>query len=207
MMTKQIAMALFVGLVFFHVPPADATTKGLNQIVTPDIQPLRTLSVSLQVQDAAIGPELEKQLEIGVARGFEVAVFRGIQPGQTLLHCEASLVDRHPWLLSTGLLNWDPCGAGVQPFLEGGYYNGRAQCILGAQRIGTGIQPIAGFAWTLNPHLSVQTDHIGGVDNFTTIGFTYYASSSFSLNPALYVANGSGHAARGYLVATYTMKF
>ena len=57
-----------------------ATTKGLSQIVTPDLQPEGDLSLSLQIQDKRIANPYELQAEMGLTKWAEVAVFRGFQP-------------------------------------------------------------------------------------------------------------------------------
>ena len=66
------------------------TTKGLNQIVTPDIQPTGMLSLSVQAQHSAIGNDLQAQYELGLSKTFEVAVFQGLKPGIFLLATELS---------------------------------------------------------------------------------------------------------------------
>src|ERR1700732_1597616 len=63
---------------------AFATTKGLSQIVTPDIQPLGDLSLSFQWQSEQIGSPYQVQAELGLTKFFEVAVFEGIKPAQTI---------------------------------------------------------------------------------------------------------------------------
>ena len=47
------------------VPSAFATTKGLSQIVTPDLQAEGDLSLSLQIQDKRIANPYELQAETG----------------------------------------------------------------------------------------------------------------------------------------------
>ncbi len=54
-----------------------ATTKGLSQIVTPDLQPEGDLSLSLQIQDKRIANPYQLQAEMGLTKWAEVAVFRG----------------------------------------------------------------------------------------------------------------------------------
>jgi hypothetical protein len=46
--------------------PASATTKGLSQIVTPDLQGPGDLSLSLQIQDKRIANPYELQAEMGL---------------------------------------------------------------------------------------------------------------------------------------------
>ncbi|HEU0209588.1 MAG TPA: hypothetical protein VFQ78_11495, partial [Candidatus Udaeobacter sp.] len=63
-----------------YAPSSFATTKGLSQIVTPDLQPEGDLSLSLQIQDKRIANPYELQAELGLTKWAEVAVFRGFQP-------------------------------------------------------------------------------------------------------------------------------
>jgi len=53
---------------------AAATTKGLSQIVTPDIQPEGQLSLSFQAQSKQIGNPYEFQGELGFTKWLEAAV-------------------------------------------------------------------------------------------------------------------------------------
>ena len=67
------------------LPPAvRATTKGLSQIVTPELQPAGQVSLSFQAQSKAIGNPYELQMELGVTRWLEVAVFQGISPNEQI---------------------------------------------------------------------------------------------------------------------------
>ncbi len=181
-----------------------ATTKGLNQIVTPDIQPVGQLSLSLQLQDARIGNSIELQGELGITKRLEAAVFEGFQPGDTLLNVEYSLADRHPWLLSTGFINWSPIHGGIQPFLEGGYYKGKNEAMAGVIDVANQIFPLLGFAHQQTSKLLLQADFEGGPANFTTLGFTYSATPSFNINPALYFNNSRPGRVSAYIVFTYT---
>src|SRR4051812_31823245 len=56
-----------------------ATTKGLSQIVTPELQSEGDLSLSLQIQDKRIANPYELQAEIGLTKWAEVAVFQGFE--------------------------------------------------------------------------------------------------------------------------------
>ena len=55
------------------------TTKGLSQIVTPDLQGEGDLSLSLQIQDKRIANPYQLQAEMGLTKWGEVAVFRGFR--------------------------------------------------------------------------------------------------------------------------------
>jgi hypothetical protein len=51
---RIIPVALVLALAAICADSARGTTKGLSQIVTPDLQPEGDLSLSLQVQDKRI---------------------------------------------------------------------------------------------------------------------------------------------------------
>ena len=85
-----------------------ATTKGLSQIVTPDLQPEGDLSLSLQIQDKRIANPYELQAEMGLTKWAEVAVFRGFQPDEWIFGTEIGLLTKEPFLLSVGFVNWSP---------------------------------------------------------------------------------------------------
>src|SRR5260370_41179355 len=91
---------------------AYATTKGLNQIITPDVQPEGDLSLSFQWQGKEIANPYEFQAELGITRGFEVAVFQGIKPSETIFGCEIALVQKDPWLLTAGCVATENEGRG-----------------------------------------------------------------------------------------------
>ena len=69
-----------------------ATTKGLSQIVTPDLQPQGDLSLSFQIQDKRIGNPYQLQSELGLTEWGEVAVFRGFQPDEWIFGTEIGLL-------------------------------------------------------------------------------------------------------------------
>src|SRR5713226_2697131 len=77
-----------------------ATTKGLSQIVTPDLQGEGDLSLSLQIQDKRIANPYEIQSELGLTKWLEVAVFKGFSPNELIFGTEISLIQQEPYLLS-----------------------------------------------------------------------------------------------------------
>lgn len=181
-----------------------ATTKGLNQIVTPDIQPLGQLSLSLQMQDAAIGNSLQVQLELGLTHNLEMALFQGFKPGDTLFNMEYGLIDKRPWLLSAGFINWSLDRSGIQPFVEGGYYKGRNEWMLGSIHINDQFLGLAGWGYQYSDKLLLQADFEGGRGNFTTLGFTYSVTPAFTINPSLYLSNHDLRKTAAYVVFTWT---
>src|SRR5260370_6999460 len=102
---------------------AYGTTKGLNQIVTPDLQGEGDLSLSPQIQDQKIGNPYEIQSELGLTKWAEIAVFKGFKPNELIFGTELGLLQKEPWLLSIGAINWSPHShVDPQPFIELGYY-------------------------------------------------------------------------------------
>ncbi|MDQ6625261.1 MAG: hypothetical protein M3Y69_03840 [Verrucomicrobiota bacterium] len=101
----------------------EATTKGLSQIVTPDLQPEGDLSLSAQWQSLHIANPYELQAELGLTKFAEIAVFEGFKPNELIFGTEIGILRKEPYLLSAGFVNWSPHShVDPQPFLEAGYY-------------------------------------------------------------------------------------
>ena len=66
------------------------TPSLLSKIVTPDVQPQGDLSLSFQWQGKQIANPYEFQAELGITRSFEVAIFQGTQPFETIFGCEVA---------------------------------------------------------------------------------------------------------------------
>jgi hypothetical protein len=115
----------------FSISTAGATTKGLNQIVTPDVQPEGELSVSFQQADPSIANRLQAQLEYGFSKRFEVAIFQGFAPDEEVLNAEYGIIQHKDFLLSTGFANWTSKGVAAQPYLEAGYIKGNSYAMAG----------------------------------------------------------------------------
>lgn len=185
---------------------AGATTKGLNQIVTPDIQPEGILSLSPQGQHAIIGNPYQLQLEYGLTRNFEVAAFDGFDPGQVFGAVEYGIVQQKDILLSAGFLNWSSRGDTPQLFLEGGVNRGNSRAMAGVQRSGGQYLLILGYGYQVSKDCLLQFDYLSGSQNFATAGFNYNITDNLQINPALYVANDSGHKLYPYVVLTWNVK-
>src|SRR5260370_5185844 len=84
--------AIAVGIIFSG--QAFATTKGLSQIVTPDLQPLGDLSLSFQWQAEQIGNPYEVQAELGITKFFELAMFDRFKPAHTIFATAFSLLNK-----------------------------------------------------------------------------------------------------------------
>ena len=188
-----------------NIPSAMATTKGLNQIVTPDLQEEGDLSLSLQIQDKRIANPYELQAELGLTKWAEVAVFRGFQPDDWILGTEIGLLTKEPYLLSVGFVNWSPhLNVDPQPYIEAGYWGEHHKVAIGATHAGYKNEAILGYAYDFNQTWRVQVDFQSGSGNSSTIGFTCNVTRDFQFNPALYVSNGPKHDLFGYIVFTYT---
>jgi hypothetical protein len=199
---KIIAMMI----VILSSPPSSfATTKGLSQIVTPDLQPEGDLSLSLQIQDKRIANPYQLQAELGLTKWAEVAVFRGFQPDEWIFGTEIGLLRKEPYLLSVGFINWSPhLDVDPQPYIEIGYYTEHHKVIAGAIHAGHKNEAILGYAYDFNERWRLQVDFQSGSENSSTIGFTCNVTPDFQFNPALYVNNGPKHDLFGYIVFTYT---
>ncbi|PYK63373.1 MAG: hypothetical protein DME50_17710 [Verrucomicrobia bacterium] len=163
-------------------PPCLATTKGLSQIVTPDLQGEGDLSLSLQIQDKRIANPYELQAELGLTKWAEVAVFRGFQPDD--------------WIFGTEI--------GLLPYIEAGYYTEHHKVIAGAIHAGYKNEAILGYAYDFNERWRVQVDWQSGSENSSTIGFTCNVTRDFQFNPAIYFSNDDPARLMGYIVFTYT---
>ena len=182
-----------------------ATTKGLSQIVTPDLQGEGDLSLSLQIQDMRIGNPYELQAELGLTKWAEVAVFQGFKPNEEILATELGILTKEPYLLSIGFTNWSPRqGVDPQPYIEAGYYTEHNKFIVGGIHAGYKNEAILGYAYDFNKQWRVQVDFQSGRENSSTIGFTWNITPDFQVNPALYFANYHPDRLMGYIVFTYT---
>jgi len=191
--------------IFWTAPSAFATTKGLSQIVTPDLQAPGDLSLSLQIQDKRIANPYELQAELGLTKWAEVAVFRGFQPDDWIFGTEIGLLTKEPFLLSAGFVNWSPhLNVDPQPFLEAGYYTEHHKVIAGAIHAGYKNEAILGYAYDFNERWRLQVDWQSGSENSSTIGFTCNVTRDFQFNPAIYFSNDDPSRIMGYVVFTYT---
>jgi hypothetical protein len=188
-----------------NIPSAFATTKGLSQIVTPDLQGEGDLSLSLQIQDKRIANPYELQAELGLTKWAEVAVFRGFQPDEWILGTEIGLLTKEPYLLSVGFVNWSPhLDVDPQPYIEAGYYTEHHKVIVGAIHAGYKNEAILGYAYDFNKTWRVQVDFQSGSENSSTVGFTCNVTRDFQFNPAIYFSNDDPRRIFGYVVFTYT---
>src|SRR5216117_3980872 len=144
---KRIGFAsLVVMMIVASAPSSLATTKGLSQIVTPDLQPDGDLSLSFQAQSERIANPYQLQGELGLSKWAEVAVFKGFKPNELIFGTEFALIQREPYLLSTGFVNWSPHShVDPQPYLEAGYWSEHHKVIVGAIQVGYRNEAILGY--------------------------------------------------------------
>jgi hypothetical protein len=191
--------------IFMCASSSFATTKGLSQIVTPELQEEGDLSLSLQIQDKRIANPYELQAEMGLTKWGEVAVFRGFDPDDWIFATEFGLLQKEPYLLAVGFVNWSPhLDVDPQPYIEAGYYTEHHKVIVGAIHAGYKNEAILGYAYDFNKQWRVQVDFQSGRENSSTIGFTWNITPDFQVNPALYFANYHPDRLMGYIVFTYT---
>jgi len=202
---RPLTIIVIIIVALSTAPSSFATTKGLSQIVTPDLQGEGDLSLSLQIQDKRIANPYQLQAELGLTKRAEVAVFRGFQPDEWIFGTEIGLLRKEPFLLSVGFVNWSPhLNVDPQPFIEAGYYTEHHKIIAGAIHAGYKNEAILGYAYDFNERWRLQVDFQSGSENSSTIGFTCNVTPDFQFNPALYVNNGPKHDLFGYIVFTYT---
>ena len=186
-------------------PFARATTKGLSQIVTPELQEEGDLSLSFQIQDKRIGNPYQLQLEMGLTKWAEIAIFRGFDPDEWILGTEFGLLTKEPYLLSVGFVNWSPhLDVDPQPYIEAGYYTEHHKIIAGFIHAGYKNEAILGYAYDFNKTWRAQVDFQSGEENSSTIGFTCNITRDFQCNPAIYFSNDDPGRVMGYVVFTYT---
>lgn len=204
---RRAPLATLIALACALVVPTSlrATTKGLNQIVTPDIQTEGLLSISGQVQDSRIGNSQEAQFELGLTPRLEVAYAQGLKPTDEIFGAELNLVQKGPHLLSVGAVNWSARGGGASPVAEYGYYAGNDHLIAGVIRSNRRTEGILGYARQVSERLQLAFDYQSGPENSVTAGFTYNLTPDLQVNPALYVANTAPHHLMGYVVLTWNL--
>jgi hypothetical protein len=186
-------------------PRSFATTKGLSQIVTPDLEPQGDFSLSFQIQDKRIANPYQLQAELGLTDWAEVAVFRGFQPDEWIFGTEIGLLRKEPYLLSIGFINWSPhLDEDPQPFIEAGYWGEHNKVCAGFIHAGHKNEAILGYAYDFNERWRLQVDWQSGSENSSTIGFTCNVTPDFQFNPALYFSNDDLSRVFGYIVFTYT---
>lgn len=183
---------------------AYATTKGLSQIVTPDLQANGDFSLSFQAQERSIGNPYQLQTELGITKWLEVAISQGLSPGEQIFGSELALIQHDPYLLTTGFINWTTRHQSPQPFLEAGYYTEHDKFMGGPIQVHGQTEAILGWAHDFDPMWRFQIDYQSGTENFLTFGYTCNVTPNFQYNPAIYFSNDSAHRASGYIVFTYT---
>jgi hypothetical protein len=205
--TLSVSLVIVVTIVVLLAirPSSVATTKGLSQIVTPDLEPQGDFSLSFQIQDKRIANPYQLQAELGLTDWGEVAVFRGFQPDEWIFGTEIGLLRKEPCLLSIGFVNWSPhLDVDPQPFIEAGYWGEHNKFCAGFIHAGYKNEAILGYAYDFNERWRLQVDWQSGSENSSTIGFTCNVTPDFQFNPAIYFSNDDPSRIFGYVVFTYT---
>lgn len=204
---KRIASAAAIAIVLIAiaVPSSSHATTGWVQVVTPDLQPEGTLSLSFQLEDQKLGNPYLLQAEMGLTKWAEVAVFRGFDPDDWIFNTEVGLRMQAPWLLSIGFVNWSPHqNVDPEPFIVAGYYSGHHMIIAGAAHAGYRHEALLAYAYNFNESWQVQVDWQSGSGNSSTLGFTWNITPKLQITPAVFVTNDSPHEVLGFLTLTYT---
>lgn len=175
-----ITIIVVMIVLLLSAPSSFATTKGLSQIVTPDLQPEGDLSLSVQIQDKRIANPYQLHAELGLTKWGEVAVFRGFQPDEWIFGTEIGLLTKEPYLLSVGFVNWSPrLDVDPQPYIEDGYYTEHHKLIAGAIHADYKNEAIFGYAYDFNEKWRLPVDFQSGSENSSTIGFTCNVTPDF----------------------------
>lgn len=198
-------LCAFLSVVALLAPTARATIVGLNQIVTPEIQPAGVLSLSYQAQHAYIGNSQQVQFELGLTPRLEVAWFQGLKPTEGFFSTEFNLLQQGPHLLTAGAINWSTRGASPQPVLEYGYYTDTDHYVAGAIYVNGHTELLLGYRRQISESVQFSADFQSGPGNSSTVGFTYNFTPALSINPALYYTNTPKHHLLGYVVLTYNL--
>jgi hypothetical protein len=202
---RKIALGGLAIVIAILPPAAHATTKGLSQIVTPELQSPGDFSLSFQAQSERIANPYQLQGELGLTNWAEVAVFKGFKPNELIFGTEFGLLRKEPYLLSMGFVNWSPHShVDPQPYLEAGYYTEHHKIIAGAIHVGYRNEAILGYAYDFNKQWRAQVDFQSGSGNSATLGVTWNITPDFQTNPAIYITNDKPHEILGYVVFTYT---
>jgi hypothetical protein len=202
--TRYVLFFPILGLWF--TPAVHGTIVGLNQIVTPEIQPAGVCGVSAQVQHTLIGNSRQIQFELGLTPRFELAWFQGLDPTEAFISGEFNLVQQGPHLLTAGAVNWSTRGSPAQPVLEYGYYIDKDHFVTGTIRDASrSTRLLLGYKRALSEQLQISADFESGPANATTVGLTYNFTPTVSVNPALYWTNSHPHHLLGYVVFTWNL--
>ena len=202
---KELQLALAFGGLLALPSATRATIVGLNQIVTPEIQPVGVLALSAQAQNAAIGNSQQIQFELGVTPHFELAWFQGVTPGEGLFGTELNLVQQGPNLLTAGMINWSTRGGNPEPVLEYGYYTDADHVIVGSIYADRELELLLGYRHQLLDKIQLSADFQSGPANSTTLGVVYNFTPALSINPAVYWTNSHPHHLFGYVVLTWNI--
>ena len=182
-----------------------ATTQGLNQIATPDVQPEGTVALTFNLEERKIGNPYQVQAEMGLTKWLEIDIFHGFEPNDSVIEAEIGILAKGPYLFSIGFLNWSPHNhVDPQPFAVAGYYVGRHQFVAGATHADFRNEALLGYAYDFNETWRLQIDWQSGSGNSSTIGIVWNITRDLQISSAIFVTNDSPHEVLGYASFTYT---
>lgn len=202
---KIILSGIVLGGLFGPLPTAYATIVGLNQIVTPEIQPTGVLALSAQAQNSTIGNSQQIQFELGITPRFEIAWFQGLKPTEGFFASEFNLIQQGPHLLTTGVINWSTRSGNPQPVLEYGYYAPNDHFVVGAIYANSESELLLGYRHQFSDRIQLSADFQSGSANSKTLGIVYNFTPDLSINPAIYWTNSHPHHLFGYVVLTWNL--
>jgi hypothetical protein len=145
------------------------------------------------------------QLELGLFKWAEIAIFKGFKPNELIFGTEIGLLQNGPWLVSIGAVNWSPHShVDPQPFVVGGYYKGRPQFMASAIHTFSRTDAMLGWTYTFNDTWRAQIDFQSGSGNSASIGLACNLTRHLQLSPSLYITNDTPHRVLGYVLVSYT---
>ncbi len=194
-------------LLAFASRSSEGTISGLNQIITPEVQPPGTLSLGWQEQNRGIGTQGQAQIEAGIIQRLGVAYYHSFSPRTDYLGAEIGLLQSDPFHVSAGFGVGSRSAGVPQAFLIAGHYSGLTIPLAGLQRSGGKTEGIFGWILPLAPTAQIQLDYASGRENAFTVGTAWTMLSHLQVNPALFRLNDPPHRWVGRLVVSWTVQW
>lgn len=165
------------------------------------------LSLTFQAQPQKLGNPYQLQGEMGLTKWFEIAIYEGFKPDESIFATQIGLLTREPYLLSVGFSNWSPRShVDPQPYIEAGYWGEHHKFAVGVAHADFRTEAMLGYAYDFNDRWRLQVDFQSGSENSSTIGFVWSINDDCQITPAIYVTNDSPHEVLGYISLTYTFR-
>ena len=110
-----------------------------------------TLALSIDVQDRKIGNPYQVQAEMGLTKWFEIDIFQGFKPNDSVIETEIGLLLKRTVPVLHWVLNWSPHShVDPQPFAVAGYYLDRHEFVVGATHADFRNEALVGYAYDFN---------------------------------------------------------